>query len=62
VPAEHVIRQAGLSVAIDHWMAEQECVASAVQCWESVQKNYGCAACLSMSLMGEMERSRVHAR
>ena len=56
VPEEHVQRQARLSLAIDHWMAENECVASAVQCWESVQKNYGCAACLSMSLMGEMER------
>jgi L-fucose isomerase-like protein len=56
VPAEHVARQARLSLAIDHWMAENECTASAVQCWESVQKNYGCATCLSMSLMGEVER------
>jgi L-fucose isomerase-like protein len=53
VPQEHVLRQAKLSVAIDEWMAENECDASAVQCWTSVQKNYGCAACLSMSLMGE---------
>jgi len=50
---EHVLRQARLSVAIDQWMAENECDASAVQCWTSVQQNYGCAACLSMSLMGE---------
>ena len=53
VPPEHVVRQARLSVAIDQWMAENECDASAVQCWTSVQQNYGCAACLSMSLMGE---------
>ena len=53
VPGEHVMRQARLSVAIDRWMAENECAASAIQCWESIQKNYGCATCLSMALMGE---------
>lgn len=53
IPAESILRQAKLSVAIDQFMAANELDASAVQCWESVQKNYGCAACLSMSLMGE---------
>jgi L-fucose isomerase-like protein len=50
---EHIVRQAKLSVAIDRWMNETDCSASAIQCWESVEKNYGCATCLSMSLMGE---------
>ncbi|HSL87479.1 MAG TPA: hypothetical protein VK861_11130, partial [Bacteroidales bacterium] len=27
--------------------------AAAVQCWESIQKNYGCASCLTMSMLGE---------
>lgn len=53
IPEESIIRQAKLSVAIDQFMVENELDASAVQCWESVQKNYGCATCLSMSLMGE---------
>lgn len=53
VPQESILRQAKLSVAIDQFMAENELVASAVQCWSSVQQNYGCATCLSMSLMGE---------
>jgi L-fucose isomerase-like protein len=53
IPEEHIIRQAKLSVVIDRFMVENELDASAVQCWESVQKNYGCATCLSMSLMGE---------
>ncbi len=53
IPPENVLRQARLSVAIDRWMAENGCAASAIQCWESVQKNYGCATCLSMALMGE---------
>jgi L-fucose isomerase-like protein len=56
VPPENVMRQAKLSVAIDRWMSENGCAASAIQCWESIQKNYGCATCLSMSLMGEEGR------
>ncbi len=48
-----IIKQAKLSVAIDNWMAENDCVASAIQCWTSVQQHYGCATCLSMSMMGE---------
>jgi L-fucose isomerase-like protein len=53
VTADDVERQARLSVAIDQWMDANGCVASAVQCWDSIEKNYGCATCLSMSLMGE---------
>ena len=53
IPEAHIIKQAKLSVVIDRWMAENQCVASAIQCWNSVQKNYGCATCLSMSMMGE---------
>ena len=50
---ESVLKQAKLSVVIEQWMAENELNASAIQCWTSIQDNYGCAACLSMSLMGE---------
>ena len=53
VPDENVMKQAKLSVVIDRWMGENECDASAVECWDSIQKNYGCATCLSMSMMGE---------
>jgi L-fucose isomerase-like protein len=53
VSEDKFLRQAKLSVAIDNWMTENECVASAIQCWNSIQKGYGCAACLSMSMMGE---------
>jgi len=49
----NILKQARLSVAIDNWMAENECEASAIQCWTSIQNNYGCATCLSMSMMGE---------
>ncbi|MGD2164243.1 MAG: fucose isomerase, partial [Anaerolineae bacterium] len=53
VPGENVMKQAKLSVVIDRWVEENECDASAVECWDSIQKNYGCATCLSMSMMGE---------
>jgi L-fucose isomerase-like protein len=48
-----ILLQARFSVAVDEWMEANECVASAVQCWTSMQQNYGCASCLSMSMMGE---------
>ena len=53
IPVEQVFRQAKLSIVIDRWMEDNECDASAVECWDSIQKNYGCATCLSMSMMGE---------
>jgi L-fucose isomerase-like protein len=49
----NVLRQAKLSVTIDRWMDENECDASAVECWDSVQRNYGCATCVTMAMMGD---------
>jgi L-fucose isomerase-like protein len=45
--------QAKFGLAIEKWIAENEIDAAAIQCWESIQKNYGCATCLSMSMLGE---------
>jgi L-fucose isomerase-like protein len=56
IDGRNVLKQAKLSVVIDDWMAENELNASAVQCWTSIQNNYGCAACLSMSMMGEKHK------
>jgi L-fucose isomerase-like protein len=53
ISGEKVERQAKLSIALENWMESHHCDASAVQCWDSVEANYGCAACLSMSMMGE---------
>lgn len=53
IPPANILKQAKLSVTIDNWMEENECVASAVECWDSIQKNYGCATCLSMAMMGD---------
>ena len=53
IPEEQVLKQARLSVVIDRFVADNKLDATAVQCWDSVQNNYGCATCLSMSMMGE---------
>jgi len=53
IPASNVMKQARLSVTMDRWMDENECDASAVECWNSIQKNYGCATCVSMAMMGD---------
>ncbi len=45
--------QAKFGLAIEKWINENEIDAAAIQCWESIQKNYGCATCLSMSMLGE---------
>jgi len=48
-----IILQAKLGLAIEKWITENEIDAAGVQCWSSVQNNYGCATCLSMSMLGE---------
>ncbi len=53
IDTECVTRQAKLSVVFDELMQEHELDASAIQCWESIENNYGCATCLSMSMMGQ---------
>jgi len=50
---ENVTRQAKLSVVIERWMRENNVQAAGVQCWQSIQLNYGCAVCLTLSMLGE---------
>ncbi len=44
---------AKLGVVIDEWMAEYDLDATAIQCWTSVQQNYGVNVCTLMSMMSE---------
>jgi len=48
-----IIRQAKLCLAMEGLVEELDCQASTVQCWDSLENNYGCAACLGMSMMGD---------
>lgn len=50
---EKLRRQAKLCIAVENWMTRHQCDASAIQCWDSVEANYGCAMCLCMSMMSE---------
>jgi len=50
---DNILKQARLSIVIDRWVEENECDASSIQCWRSIQDNFGCATCLSMSMIGE---------
>lgn len=53
ISEEKVRLQARFILAVDRWMTAHHCDASAVQCWDSVEANYGCAACLAMSMMSQ---------
>lgn len=51
-PAQ-IEKQARWTLAVNRWIEENGCDASAIQCWRSLQDNFGCATCLTMSMMGE---------
>jgi L-fucose isomerase-like protein len=53
IKRENIVKQACFSIAVDRWIEENDCDASSIQCWRSLQDNFGCASCLSMSMMGE---------
>ena len=53
ISSEKVLRQAKLCLALENCVAQYDCVASAVECWDAIENSYGCATCLGMSMMGE---------
>ena len=53
IQEEAIIKSAKLNLVMEKFIQENGCVAGAIQCWTSVQQNYGCAACLPMSMLGE---------
>jgi L-fucose isomerase-like protein len=50
---EKLALQAKFGLAVEHWITENEVDATAIQCWDSLEQNYGCAACVTMSMLGE---------
>ncbi len=50
-PAKVLLKMAKLAAVIDNWMAENDLVATALQCWTSIQENYGINVCTIMSMM-----------
>lgn len=52
-PDEAMIQMAKLDVVLNQYVEENELDATAIQCWTSLQQNYGCNVCTSMSIMSE---------
>lgn len=53
VPDEKLMQMAKLGVVLSRWMQENALDATAIQCWTSVQQNFGCNVCTLMSMMSE---------
>ncbi|MCB0112789.1 MAG: L-fucose/L-arabinose isomerase family protein [Caldilineaceae bacterium] len=53
VPGPRVMKMSKLAVVLDEWMEENDLDATAIQCWSSLQKNYGVNACTWMSMMSD---------
>lgn len=53
VPRDKLVSMAKLGVCLDRWIAENAIDATALQCWTSIQANYGCNTCTLMSMMSE---------
>ena len=52
VPDPALLRMAKFGVVIDQWMEENRLVATAIQCWTSMEEFYGVVPCTIMSMMG----------
>jgi L-fucose isomerase-like protein len=53
VPEKPLLQMAKMGVVLNEWMTANALDATAIQCWTSVQQNYGCNTCTLMSMMSE---------
>jgi L-fucose isomerase-like protein len=53
VPSLALLRMAKLGIVLTDWMEKNDLHATALQCWNSIQQNYGVNACTLMSMMSE---------
>jgi L-fucose isomerase-like protein len=53
VPDSALVRMAKLAVVLLEWMEQNDLDASAIQCWSSMQQNFGVNVCTVMSMMSE---------
>jgi L-fucose isomerase-like protein len=52
-PAESLLKMAKFAMVVDDWMLSLGLTATAIQCWSSMQKNYGVNTCTIMSMMSQ---------
>ncbi|RIK41344.1 MAG: fucose isomerase, partial [Chloroflexi bacterium] len=53
VPPPSLVKMAKLGVVIEKWMDANGLHATAIQCWTSLQRNFGVNVCTLMSIMSE---------
>ena len=51
VPEASLIKMAKLSVVIDQWIADNDLVSTAVQCWTAIEDFFGVVPCTVMSML-----------
>jgi L-fucose isomerase-like protein len=51
IPGEALLKMAKFSLVTDRWMEENDLVATAVQCWTSMEEFFGIVPCTVMSMM-----------
>lgn len=51
IPPEALVKMAKFGAVIDSWMEENNLVASALQCWTSMEEYFGVVPCTVMSIM-----------
>lgn len=50
---DKVAKQCRFGLAVERWVEANQVDAVAIQCWDSLEQNYGCAACVTMSMLSE---------
>jgi L-fucose isomerase-like protein len=53
VPEQALLKQAKLAAVTEDWMREVDVSISAIQCWTSMEENYGVVPCTMMSMMSQ---------
>ena len=53
IPPAPLVRMAKLAIVLEDWMGQYDLDATALQCWSSLQQNYGVNCCTVMSMMSE---------
>jgi L-fucose isomerase-like protein len=51
--SDKVIRIGRFALTVEDWIAANQVDAVAIQCWDSLEKNYGCAPCVEMSMLSD---------
>jgi len=53
VPDDKMVQMSRLGVVLDEFIAANDLHSTAIQCWSSLQQNFGCNACTCMSMMSQ---------